>query len=364
MSLTETQAETGSEPLAAFYRSLEQHNLRPLWPIAKQLMPPTPQPATRAWLWRWSSLLALAEKAGELIDIDEGGDRRVLSLANPGLAGRPFATSTLWGAIQYLNAGEHAPAHRHTPGAIRFVLRGDGIHTTVNGDACDMHPGDLVLTPSWNWHDHNSSAENPVVWFDGLDIPLVLALDAVFFEDFPGDLLQDVDGQHNRSELLYGGGPGLLPAGAAGEPRRHSPLLVYRRADIDAALTGLLQQGGGPMATLEFVDPTSGRPAMPTMGCEMHRLLPGRRTRPFRRVGSSVVVVYHGAGSSVIDGQRFDWHAGDMLAIPSWAVVEHAATEPTDLFAITDAPVLKALGLHREERHDTQQEVTGVFQCD
>lgn len=355
-----TDTEIDTEALAGFYRSLSDYHLEPLWPIADQLIPLSPRPATIPWLWRWDSLLALAERAGELIDIHRGGDRRVLSLANPGLGGQPFATSTLWGAVQYLNAGEHAPAHRHSPGAIRFILRGDGVHTTVNGDACDMHPGDLVLTPSWNWHDHNSSADEPVVWFDGLDLPLVRALDAVFFENYPGELLQDVDGPHNRSERLYRG-PGLLPLGASGQSHRHSPLLVYRRADIDAALTALLTQNGGPMASLEFVDPTSGRSVMPTMGCEMHRLVPGARTRPFRKVGSSVVVVYSGAGSSIIDGQRFDWNTGDMLAIPSWAIVEHEASRPTDFFSISDTPVLRALGLYREESLAMPQQVAGVF---
>ena len=353
--------DTGTAPeVLAFYRSMQQHDVQPLWPIAETLLPASPQPATKAWMWRWSSLLALAERAGELVPIHEGGDRRVLSLANPGLRGQPFATSTLWGAVQYLNAGEHAPAHRHTPGAIRFILQGDGVYTTVNGDACDMHPGDLVLTPSWNWHDHNSCADRPVVWFDGLDIPTVKALDAVFFEDFPGEGLQDVEGQHNRSERLYGG-PGLLAAGAAEQTHRNSPLLVYRRDDIDSTLTALLQESGGPMASLDFVDPTSGRPVMPTMGCGMHRLVPGRRTRPFRKVGSSVAVVYRGAGSSIINGQRFEWSAGDMLAIPSWAIVDHEASEPADVFAITDAPVLKALGLYREEFLDAPQAVTGAF---
>ncbi len=355
-----TETGTAPEMLSTFYRALAQSDLQPLWPIAEQLLPATPQPATKAWMWRWASLWAMSERAGELIDIHDGGDRRVLSLANPGLSGQPFATSTLWGAVQYLNAGEHAPAHRHTPAAVRFILHGDGIYTTVNGDACDMHAGDLVLTPNWNWHDHNSSSEEPVVWFDGLDIPMVRGLDAVFFENYPDERLQDVEGAHNRSERLFAG-RGLLPLGAAETSRPHSPLLVYRRADIDAALTALLEQCGPPMASLEFVDPTSGRPVMPTMGCEMHRLVRGLRTPPFRKVGSSVVVVYHGAGSSIINGQRFDWSAGDMLAIPSWAIVEHEASEPTDLFAITDAPVLKALGLYREQADLSPQEVTGVF---
>jgi gentisate 1,2-dioxygenase len=100
---------------------------------------------------------------------------------------------------------------------------------------------------------------------------------------------------------------------------------------------------------------------MATMACQMHRILPGERTLASRKVGSSVLVVYRGSGASVIGGTRFRWGPGDMLAVPSWAAVDHQATEPSDLFAITDAPVLKALGLYREASLDQPQEVTASF---
>ena len=224
--------------LDQFYADLETDDLKPLWPIAMQLMPLEPKPRAVPWLWRWKTLRELAERAGELVTIERGGDRRVLSLANPGLGGLPYATPTLWGAVQFLNGGEHAGAHRHTPGAIRFVLEGDGVYTTVNGDACDMHPGDLVLTPSWTWHDHNSSGDAPMIWFDGLDMPTVNALDAIFFENYPNEMLQPVEAR-NRSERRFPG-TGLLPAGTRAQPGpSHSPLLAYRRADTDAALDAL-----------------------------------------------------------------------------------------------------------------------------
>lgn len=346
--------------LDQFYADLETHDLKPLWPIAMELMPLEPKPRTVPWLWRWKSMRELAERAGELITLERGGDRRVLSLANPGLGGLPFATSTLWGAVQFLNGGEHAAAHRHTPGAIRFMLEGDGVYTTVNGDACDMHAGDLILTPNWTWHDHNSSSDQPLIWFDGLDMPTVNALDAIFFENYPDEMLQPVE-TRNGSERRFPG-KGLLPAGARTQTGPgHSPLLVYRWADTDAALEMLLEESGGPVASLEFTDPTSGRPVMATMACEIHRIRPGERTLPTRRVGSSVLVAYRGAGATVINGTRFEWGPGDMLAVPSWAVVDHEAGEPSDLFAISDAPVLQALGLYRELTLDAPQEVTGTF---
>jgi gentisate 1,2-dioxygenase len=81
----------------------------------------------------------------------------------------------------------------------------------------------------------------------------------------------------------------------------------------------------------------------------MHRLMPGRRSAPVRRVGGAVVVVvvvvYAGAGTSVINGQRFEWSTGDMFVIPSWAAVDHQASEPADLFVITDRPILEAFRL-------------------
>jgi gentisate 1,2-dioxygenase len=342
------------------YAALAAHDLQPLWTQGRDLMPFHPEPATRAWLWRWHTLRALAESAGELIAIDRGGDRRVLSLSNPGLKGRPFATSTLWGAVQYLGPHESAPAHRHTPGAIRFVLEGDGVWTTVNGDACDMHPGDLVLTPSWNWHDHSNETGRPMIWFDGLDLPTAAALDAIFYEDYPGELRQPVHQAHNASERTFGG-RATVPLGTR-VATPHSPLLVYRWADTDTALSALLQQEEKAMVSVEFVNPTSGEPALPTLGCEMHRLRSAARTPGQRKVGSSIFVVFRGAGSSVINGERFDWGRGDMFVAPSWALVEHEAEEPTDLFALSDRPVLQRLGLYREETVPQPQSVLHTFQ--
>ena len=169
--------------LEQFYAELTQHNLQPLWTQAKDLMSKHPKPEAVPWLWRWETLRRLAARGGELVGIERGGERRVLSLSNPGLNGLPFATPTLWGAVQYLNPHESAPAHRHTAAAIRFVLEGDGVWTTVNGDACDMHPGDLVLTPAWTWHDHCNDGDKTMIWFDGLDLPLVNAIDAMFYEN-------------------------------------------------------------------------------------------------------------------------------------------------------------------------------------
>lgn len=340
-----------------FCGALAARDLKPLWKIAKQLMPEVPLPTTQAWLWKWEDVLPLAKRAGELITIERGGDRRVLAFANPGLRGLPFTSTTLWGALQYLGPHESALAHRHTPNAIRFVLTGSGVYTTVNGDACDMEPGDLILTPNWNWHDHNNQSDDPMVWFDGLDLPLLTTLESIFFENHR-DLLQPVVG-NNLSEQGFAG-VGLREMGASSSPV-HSPLLRYRWTETERTLESLHQARGGPMISLEFVNPLTGSPAVSTFACEMHRLYPGERTSSRRKTGSSVYIVFQGSGRLVINGVLFEWGPGDTFVIPSWASVDFEANVRADLFAISDRPVLQALHLYRDEEMAERQEIMGAF---
>ncbi|MGH3662113.1 MAG: cupin domain-containing protein [Micromonosporaceae bacterium] len=341
--------------LDAFYGELAETDLQPLWKQSG-LMPSQPPIADQPHVWRWKTLRRLAESSGDLVPIDRGGDRRVLALCNPGLGGAPYATQTLWGAVQYLGPGEVAPAHHHSPGALRFVLEGEGVWTLVNGDPVAMRPGDLVLTPSWAWHEHHNPGQTPMLWFDGLDIPMVRALDAVFYEDGPDEMTNRAVDSVSGSERRYGAAPGIVPVGQRREAP-HSPLLAYRWRDVDRALTETLRADGGHHTAIRYSDPTSGRDVMPTLRCEMHRVLPGARTPTTRRAGSSVWVTFRGAARAVIAGQRFQLQAGDMVAAPSWAPFDLEADEPADLFCLSDAPVLEALGLRRTVVLDTHQEV-------
>jgi len=183
-------------------------------------------------------------------------------------------------------------------------------------------------------------------------------MEAVFFENHPDDR-QAITG-HNESQRRYGGRAMRVHGTAEALP--HSPLLRYPWEETDRALADLLASEGGPMATLEYTNPLDGRPAIPTFSSEMHRLAPGGHTRPRRKVGSSVYVVHHGSGATIVNGQRFDWSPGDIFVTPSWAIVDHQSAEQADLFAISDRPILEALHLYREAELDTPQEVIAVFE--
>lgn len=348
------------DELAVLLRAIDRAQLQPLWTQKAELLTPEPAVSAVAWLWPADELHRLAAEAGRLVGIDRGGDRRVLAMANPGLGGLPYTTRTLWGAVQFLGPHEQAPAHRHTPGAIRFVLEGSGVWTLVNGDACSMSAGDLVLTPSWNWHEHRNERDTPMLWFDGLDLPMVEFLDAVFFEPGPDDVADYQPAPRSASEAIFGR-PGLRPDGVTAGPD-HSPLLAYRWADTDATLTALRDRDpDAASVSLTFVDPRTGADALPTVRCSMTRLAAGRRTPTTRRVGSSIIACFRGGGRTVIDGRAYDWRAGDIIAVPSWRAVDHEADVDSDLFVFSDAPVIEALRLHRSKVLP-QQEVRDRFE--
>ncbi|MGH8869708.1 MAG: cupin domain-containing protein [Actinomycetes bacterium] len=337
--------DTGA--LDAFYAEVAEADLQPLW-VQTGLMPTQPPIEDVPFHWSWKRVRELAERSGELVPIDRGGDRRVLSLCNPGAGGLPYTTRTLWGAVQYLGPGEVAPAHHHSPAALRFVVEGSGVWTLVNGDPLSMAPGDLVLTPSWAWHEHHNPGDEPMIWFDGLDIPMVRALDAVFFEDGPDRMTNRAVDPVSRAEMTYAGGPGLVPLEPDESPP-YSPLLVYRYADTDRALGRLLEARGTRHAALRFADPATGADVMPTMRCAMHRVLAGGRTPTTRRAGSSIWVSFRGQSTAHVGSERFHLEPGDMVAVPSWTPFALEADEPADLFSVSDAPVLEALRLARTE---------------
>ena len=191
--------------LEQLYRGFEQEMLVPLWTQIGDLMPAHPSSKAAAHLWRWDQLLKLADEAGRIVPVGRGGERRAIALANPALGGRPFATPTLWAAIQYLMPGEDAPEHRHTQHAFRFVVEGEGVWTVVNGDSVRMSRGDFLPQGGWNWHAHHNAASEPMAWIDGLDIPFAYYGESQFFEHgrLHLDPYERATPRHSRSERLW-----------------------------------------------------------------------------------------------------------------------------------------------------------------
>ncbi len=345
----------GTPELEALYRGFEAELLVPLWTEIGDLMPAHPRPKALPHLWRWADLLPLAAESGRLVPVGRGGERRAIALANPGLGGRPFATPTLWAAIQYLNPGEDAPVHRHTQNAFRFVVEGEGVWTVVNGDPVAMRRGDFLPQAGWAWHGHQNATSEPMAWIDGLDIPFQYAVDATFFEFGPDAVDNTETPERSRSERLWGH-PGLRPLTHL-QPAQATPLLAYRWEHTDRALDdqlalekeGVTATIGPGHAAVRFTNPTTGGDVMPTLRTEFHRLAAGTETATVSEVGSTVVQVFDGVGSVTVGEHSWSVERGDLFVVPSWQPLTIRSEGGLDLFRFSDTPVFEALNLHRRQ---------------
>lgn len=352
MSALPKIAPATSDGRTAYYERIGRQNMAPLWESLHALVPPYPRPKAVAALWKWNDVRPLVMQAGQVISAEEAV-RRVLILENPGLPGSSSITSTLYAGLQLILPGEIAPSHRHTQSALRFIVEGQGAWTAVNGERTTMHPGDFIITPSWNWHDHgNATVEEggePVVWLDGLDIPLIQHLDAGFAENHSA----------STQAVVRPEGSSWARFGHNMAPVRHrvadpsSPIFSYPYARTREALDALYQRGeidAWDGVKLRYVNPATGGWPMPTMATFMQFLPKGFQGKTYRTSDATVFSVVEGHGTARIGDEQFRFEPRDVFVVPSWQPVQLASVDDAVLFSYSDRPVQAALNLLREER--------------
>jgi len=341
-----------------YHQTLDDENINPLW---LSHMAPGVRPKLQPYVWRWEKMRELAYQAGELESLKGKGFRRALRMRNPGLKdSEAGATRTMTSAIQIVWPGEIAEAHRHTAAAIRFVIEGRGAFTVQDGERFLMEAGDLTLTPSWVWHDHNNPEDKPVIWLDCLDAPMVGFFDSMFQEPFPQDV-QPVTKPVGYTNAAIGNG--LMRANLKDVVGGTLPI-TYKWNESYGALLGFGEKDRFDGVIMEYANPITGGHSMPTLALKLQRLEPGAHTDAHRHTSS---VVYHaakGSGYTIIDGKRLDWSKGDTFVLPTWAFHEHGCNSNDDdavLFSMSDLPIIEAMGLYREEECEGQ-EVTGTIE--
>lgn len=342
-----------SEPdRAAFYDRIAPSSLAPLWEVLHGLVPKEPQPKAVPHVWHYDDVRPYVMESGDLITAKEA-ERRVLILVNPGLEGQSRITQSLYAGLQLILPGEVAPSHRHTASALRFVIEGSGAFTAVDGERTTMRPGDFVITPSWTWHDHGNDSDEPMVWMDGLDIPIVNLMDTSFAESYPEDA-QPLSIPEGDSLARYGAG--LLPDGYEAV-HKTSPIFNYPYDRTRAALEKMrAHDEWDPCQGLKmvYVNPVDGGPAMPTIGTAMQLLPKGFSGAPYRSTDATIFSPVEGKGRTVVDGKDgevvLDWGRRDVFVIPSWARYRHEADDDAVVFSFSDRPVQQKLGIWRELR--------------
>ena len=170
----------------------------------------------------------VSKRPGELITTNYKGARRAISLVHPNMSESTSHTLNL--AVQLVKAGEAVYSHRHTNAAMRFVIDGGAnVYTITNGEKCVMERGDLVIQPSWGWHNHVNETERDAIWIDGLDSGLMRMLRTMFQEPHPAE---DVRLYNSPADTTLRN-PGLLAP--PGQPIKS---LVYKWTETRRALSG------------------------------------------------------------------------------------------------------------------------------
>ena len=328
--------------------AMAARNLVPLWPSLRGFMPVgAPRPRSLPSLWRYAEVRPLLMRAGELTPIEKA-ERRVLVYCNPGhgLDGL-HSSGTIYVGMQLILPGENAPAHRHPPVAVRLVVEGEGAVTIVNGERLPMQRGDLILTPSLNWHEHVHAGTGPVVWMDALDLPLLVAMEAAYVVEGasrPSRNAPDASATRYRRA-------GLVPYSSLAAPRAPYPLLRWPWEEVREALVALAADtASGQAVQLAYVNPETGGECLPTLGFSALMLRPGEAVGLERDSASKVFHVVAGEVDAEVGGVGLGAaEEADVFVAPPHAKVRLAnrsTRQPAFLFQVDDAPLQRKIGIH------------------
>ncbi len=330
--------ETGMD---TFHSEMQRLKVRALWEMDSHGN--RRGEVEQSMIWRWKELQPLIDQAVAAANMEDT-ERRVLAFYNPDLEGASNAISSLNGALQILLPGEHARPHRHSMNALRFVMEGSGATTIVEGKRCPMAEGDLILTPSWTWHEHVHEGTERIVWFDSLDVPLHQFFKTSAFEAGPPKNVLAIRDDEEFSTA------GMVPANAAASSNpTFSPMFRYSWADACAAVAKIPADEDGSRM-LRYINPLTGGAVMSMIDCYLQELARGQETVPRRSSSSTIYLVAEGEGESTVGDSKIKWSRNDVFTVPRKNWHTHRATSRSaKLFLASDREVLQKLGLLQEE---------------
>ena len=364
--MSQVKATPQDDRIEALHRRMAEHSLGGHWQPRRR----NPSPKLVAHLWPWETIYSCLEESGEVIKLGRIGDaanRRTVNLVNPSITDFKSTSRTLQMSVQLVKPGERAECHRHTAAALRFVVESDGAgYTNVDGEQMIMEPGDLVLTPNWTWHDHHNPGKEPLVWLDVLDVHLTNHLDANIHETPSEGALENTNYFEGAAQtIVYPDGYcrqrfGAVRARADQLDARFVPY-TYKWGDTLKALNAMAEADVSDPhdgILLDYTNPLTGGPTMPTISCRAQMLRPGAETRPHSHTSSTIYHVVEGEGVTTVGsekggGEDMAWGRRDCFFVPSKAwhsFRNRSKTEPAILFSVSDRPVLESLGLYREEQ--------------
>ena len=295
--------------------------------------------------WAWDGIRRGLARSGEIVTMGSGGMTGMRSVV--GIEARKFP---IWMNAQILMPGERTVAHRNLRSETRLICEaGPGAVMVCEFESYPLARGDVVISPAWTYHDHWNQGTEPAVWIDGYDNGYNRGVN--INEKLPdGVLYENIDKPAGYGHATLGHVRHL-----SGEPVFPLPPMHYPWAETEAALAVLRESeaDGDPYDGLQltFTSPVDGGPTLPTIAWHVQLFYPRQKTLSHRHNSTTWYHAFEGEGVTVIEGERLEWHRGDLFAVPAWKWHHHENTADSDtiLFSIDDWPAMTKLGFYVKE---------------
>ena len=89
-----------------------------------------------------------------------------------------------------------------------------------------------------------------------------------------------------------------------------------------------------------------------TMMSFITEIPPGAETADHRHYTEAIIYILSGKGYSIIEGNKYEWKEGDIIAVPTFVWHKHANTDPdrpARFLAVSNNPLMKSLAMYRME---------------
>ena len=258
---------------------------------------------------------------------------RVAYVTSPHMGqGAPTHTVEIW----HLKPGARTLKIRDYESVVH-VLYGKKGHSTIYGDTYEWETHDSLHVPEGAWFQHFNDSDEGAYLMIGRDGPLmeqVYTMSVIYKGDSFSDLPDDFKPQHpftkelvpvgyvegikwmSEMQMSHHHGRQALEA----DSRSHRKLLKGSEAVIQRSE----HKGDWKVGLVDRFVGFNNR----IMSMYVHQLPPSCHTETHKH-GWATVFVLSGAGYSIVDGERYDWSAGDMINVPSGAWHQHFNTDPT-----------------------------------
>lgn len=299
--------------------------------------------------WKWADIHAGLLQSGSLVTLGPSGMTEMRTVSPQAGPQCPISLGA-----QILMPGERTRAHRNMKNETRLVWEAPaGAFFVCEYEAFPMQRGDVVVSPTWTYHDHWNDGDAPAIWIEGFDNGYATLGEAgpALNQRFPADAPYQAIRKREDFALKTLG----HVRQRSGEPVYPLPPMRYPWGDTQAALKALQESevDGDPFDGLHltFTSPVDGGPTLPTIAWHIQLLNVRQKTLAHRHNSSTYYCVFEGEGVTTIEDERIEWGPGDLFLVPPWKWHSHQSTGSADaiLFSIDDWPAMTKLGFYKKE---------------